>query len=209
MHRSQSQCPKGSTACSSRIWDEQTRHRQATLTAESAIWLKTRMGWGIPDSAARWNLKGTSNRGPWVCRKRTWTPSSLCLVSFCSGWEAIGSSLQASREKHKMQLLSSLVTLRCPSEHSLFLQTFWSVRILGGACLHLEPGNTALRCYRTACSRLRTGYSETRSFKVDATQTPGRDWIGKIVFFSLKLKTFLRWLSADILPPTKQRFIGK
>ena len=95
MHRSQSQCPKGSTACSSRIWDEQTRHRPETLTAESAIWLKTRLGWGIPDSAVRWNLKGTSNQGPWVCRKRT--PSSLCLVSYCSGWEATGSSLQASQ----------------------------------------------------------------------------------------------------------------
>lgn len=174
--------------------------------------------WGILYSAARWNLKGTSNQGPWVCRKRMWTPSSCCLVGFCSGCEQrFGAVCKprrgvTSRETHKMQLLSSLVTLRCPSEHNLSRQTVWSVCILRGTCLHLELGNTALGCYRTACSQLGTGYTEIWSFKVEkaTSHTATAEWPNweKKVFF-LKLKTFLLWLSADILPPTKQWFIGK
>lgn len=135
-----------------------------------------------------------------------WTPSSCCLVGFCSGCEQrFGAVCKprrgvTSRETHKMQLLSSLVTLRCPSEHNLSRQTVWSVCILRGTCLHLELGNTALGCWGT----LHLGVTEQPALnweqdtlksdpskwrKLPATQPPGSDPIGKKGFF-LKIENF-------------------
>ena len=91
-----------------------------------------------------------------------------------------------------MQLLSSLVTLRCPSGHNLSRQTVWSMRILRGTCLHLEQGNTALGCYRTACSRLGTGYTETWPFKVEkaTSHTATGEWLNWEKSFFLKIENF-------------------
>lgn len=152
---------------------------------------------------------GTSDQGHQVFRKRTWTPSS-----FRSRWEQWFSAVKpcrdvTSREKQKIHLLSSLVT---PSVPPSTIYPFKSFGPRASSAAHASTENQGtlhLGVLEQSAldweqNTLKPDYWKWK--KLPVTQPQGIDWIGnKIKYF----KTFLLWLSADILPPTKRWFAEK
>lgn len=160
MHRSQSQCPKEKTECSSWIWNDQTHLRKAKLTGLPSNWRRSKdqgpLIWLLGKTYRDMQPKapGVQEEMDPLLLLPSWLLFLTRTMTLSKPYRAV-----TSRETHKtrsqcsLQPLANLLAPIIPSDVQ-------PMCVLSNICPYLEPGNMALGCFRTFCSHLRTKYTQ-------------------------------------------------